>query len=283
MTPPRNATTVLGALLVVAAGACKSEHPPAVPPPPAAAAAAPPAPASTSLAAAASAPAPHDVDTFAADPHRHMKEHFVRAIKMQDAILAANLTEARAQGRWLATHQEGDVPKNWPPFVKAFHSSANAVANASTIDEAAAAVSHVAAACGECHAANHVKPRIGSTPVVGGARNVKAHMAAQLDALDRLWDGLMIPSGEAWHEGATLLARVAVSENALEKEGLDKADSARLLGETLRRLSATADKATSADRPKIYAELVTTCVACHVAVRKPVSTAAVTTTVPDRR
>ena len=56
-------------------------------------------------------------------------------------------------------------------------------------------------------------------------------MTAQLDALDRLWDGLMIPSDQAWKEGSALLAKVAVPEKALEKEGLDKADSAKVLAE----------------------------------------------------
>jgi len=278
----RQLPAVLGTFFILAVGACKTEHRQTEPPQPAAPAAAP-APA-TPTAPAPAAEAAEYVGTFAADPHQHMKAHFVRAMRMQDAVLAANLSAAQAQGRWLASHQEGDVPKNWPPYLKAFHSGANAVANAATIDDAAAAISQVAAACGACHAANHVKPKIGTTPIIGPARNVKAHMTAQIEALGRLWDGLMIPSDQAWQEGATLLASVAVPEKALEKEGLDKADSAKLLGETLRRLSASAAKSSKADRPLTYAQLVSTCVACHVAVRKPVSTTAATTTTapPDK-
>ncbi len=260
----RQLSAVLGTCLIFASGACKKDLPRMEPPKPLAAPPAPP-------------PADDHVGSFAADPHGHMKDHFVRAIKMQDAILVANLGEAQAQGRWLASHEEGDVPENWRPYLKTFKSESGLVANAATIEDAAAAVSHIVAVCGDCHAANHFKPKVGSSPVIGGARNVKAHMTAQLDALDRLWDGLMIPSDQAWQEGAALLARVAVPEKALEKEGLDKADSAKVLGETLRRLSASAAKATKADRPQTYAQLLTTCVACHVAVRKPVSTAAAAT------
>lgn len=268
----RQLPAILGTCLIFASGACKREHPQTEPSPPAV------QPPAKAPAPAPTPPLPDDnVATFAADPHQHMKAHFVHTIKMQDAVLAANLTEAQAQGRWLATHAEGDAPDSWRPFLKTFQSESSVVANAPTIDAAAAAVSHIAAACGDCHAANHVTPQIGSSPVVGRAPNVKAHMTAQLQALDRLWDGLMIPSDQAWKEGAALLAKVAVSQSALKREGLDKAESAKLLGETLRQLSASAAKATKADRPRAYAELLTTCVACHISVRQPVNTAAVTT------
>jgi cytochrome c553 len=87
----------------------------------------------------------------------------------------------------------------------------------------------------------------------------------------------MIPSDQAWGEGAKLLAKVAVSQKSLQKEGLDKADSATLLAESLRQLSATAAKATTkGERSTTYAELLSTCVACHVSVRNPLKAAAAT-------
>jgi hypothetical protein len=87
----------------------------------------------------------------------------------------------------------------------------------------------------------------------------------------------MIPSDQAWGEGAKLLANVAVSQKALQKEGLDKADSATLLAESLRQLSASAAKATTkGERSTTYAELLTTCVACHVSVRNPIEAASAT-------
>jgi cytochrome c553 len=226
------------------------------------------------------APAPVDdpVVDFAADPHHHMKAHFVRAMKMQDAVLSGNLGAAQVQARWLASHDKEEAPEGWHPYLKTFQTQASAVANAASIDDAAAAVAQIARACGDCHAANHAKPKFGSSPVIGKAANVKAHMTAQLEALDRLWDGLVIPSDKAWTEGAGLLAHVAVPQKALQKEGLDKADSATLLAETLRRLSSSAAKAGKSDRPQTYAQLLTTCVACHVSVRNPLQAAAATGT-----
>jgi len=261
---------LLGTFFLLGAGACKKEPPSAEPPatPPA-----PSAPPPANPAPAAPAPARDTVVSFTADPHRHMKEHFARATKMQDAVLAGNLSQAQVQARWLASHKE-ETPASWQPYAMTFQSEAGAVADAKTVESAATAVGRMAATCGDCHAAHKAKVNIGSTPVVGKAGSVKEHMTAQLEALDRLWDGLMIPSDQAWGEGAKLLAKVAVSQKSLQKEGLDKADSATVLAESLRALSASAAKAsTKGERSTAYAELLSTCVACHVSVRNPIRAA----------
>jgi cytochrome c553 len=199
---------------------------------------------------------------------------------MQDAVLAGNLSQAQVQARWLAAHQE-QTPDSWQPYVMTFQSEASAVADAKTLEKAAAAVGRMAADCGDCHAAHEAKPNIGRAPIVERGRSVKEHMTAQLEALDRLWDGLMIPSDQAWNEGAKLLAEVAVPRKSLDEEGLDKADSATLLAESLRTLSASAAKATTkGERSTTYAELLSTCVACHTSVRNPLKAASATAPSP---
>jgi hypothetical protein len=266
MTPRRLVATIAASLTLTAA-ACKKEQPKAEPPPPVPAAAPTPAP-------APAAPAEEAVPDFAADPHHHMKAHFVRALRMQDAVLAGKLDDAKAQARWLATHDDrAAAPEGWRPYLATFQVQAKAVVDAATIDDAAVAVGQIAAACGDCHANNHAKPQFAGPPIFKKAATVKQHMSAQIAALDKLWAGLVVPSDRAWQEGSALLASVVVTEKALAKQGLDKADPAKLLAETLRKLSATAGGAPRAERPQVYAELLTTCVACHTTVRAPVTTA----------
>ena len=122
---PRQFAAILGTCLIFASVACKTERPQTRPSPPA-----PESPGKPLAAAPTPARQDDKVATFTADPHQHMKAHFVHTIKMQDAVLAANLTEARAQGRWLATHDDGDAPDNWRPFLKTFQSESSVVANA---------------------------------------------------------------------------------------------------------------------------------------------------------
>jgi hypothetical protein len=283
MTPSQLAV-ILGTSAILVTGACKTEQPKLASPPSSSPTSAKTAvaPAAPAIPAAAPAPASAEgtVADFAADPHKHMKAHFVRALKLQDAILAGNLPEAKAQGQWLATHEAGDIPAGWRPHLVNFQAQAKVVADAASADDAAAAFAHIAASCGECHEANHAKPRLGSSPVFKKIGNVKEHMTAQLMAMDKLWDGLVVPSDVAWREGAALLADVAVTHKTIAKEGLDKADSATVLVETLHQLSATAGKAAKEDRPQAYANLLTTCVACHAAVRRPVGVAATTPGAP---
>jgi hypothetical protein len=267
MTPRRNAAIIATSLTLTAA-ACKTEQPKAEPPPPVPVAAAAPAP-------APAPPADQGVPAFAADPHKHMKAHFVRALRMQDAVLAGKLDDAKELARWLATHDDrAEAPSGWRPYLATFQAQAKAVVDAHNIDDAAVAVGQIAAACGDCHANNHAKPSIGGVPILKKAATVKQHMSAQIAALDKLWAGLVVPSDRDWHDGAALLASVAVTQKALAKQGLEKTDSAKLLAETLQRLSAGAGAAPKADRPQVYAELLTTCVACHTTVRAPVTTAA---------
>ena len=266
MTPRRIAAIVAASLTVIVA-ACKREQPKAEPPP-----AVPPA--APAAAPASAAPADEGVPGFAADPHQHMKAHFVRALRMQDAVLAGKLDDAKAQARWLASHDDrAAAPAGWRPYLATFQAQARTVVDAYTIDDAAVAIGQIAAACGDCHANNHAKPEIGSVPILKKAATVKQHMSAQITALDKLWAGLVVPSDRAWHDGATLLAGVVVTPQALAKQGLQQTESAKLLADTLHRLSATAGAAPKADRPQVYAELLTTCVACHTTVRAPVTTA----------
>jgi hypothetical protein len=268
---PRQLVVILGTSLILASGACKTEKSKVEPPSPIQ----PSAQGAPTPAAPVAAPAPaaeeEAVADFAADPHEHMKAHFVRALKLQDAVLAVNLSAAKVQGRWLATHDSSDAPEGWRPYLKTFQAEAKVVADATSVADAAVAVSHIAAACGDCHVANHAKPKMGGVPLFKKAASVKDHMADQIEALYKLWTGLVIPSDQAWREGAALLAKVAVTQKALTKEGLDKADSTKILAETLQTLSAKAGQAAKADRAQTYADLLTTCVACHTAVRTPVA------------
>lgn len=276
----RQLVAIIGTTSILATAACKKEQTPSTttaPNPPSAATA--PAPAAP---AAARKPAEGKLADFAADPHKHMKAHFVGALKLQDAVLTGNLIEAKSQASWLASHDKAEPP-GWAPYLNVFQARARAAADAPSVEVAAVAVAQIAAACGDCHAGNHVQPKIGSTPIVKKAASVKEHMTGQIEALDKLWAGLIVPSDQDWKEGAGLLANVAVTQKALTKEGLDKAEFARLLAETLHKLSASAAKAPKADRPRVYADLLTTCVACHTTVRQPVDVAAAGAAIVDTK
>ena len=204
-----------------------------------------------------------------ADVHSHMKAHFVHALRLRDAVLAGDLGTAKAEGHWLRSHDQGAVPSSWEAHLAPFQEAARVAERAETVEVAAAAVGQIAEGCGGCHAALHARPALGSAPIVRKAPSVKAHMAAHMAALDKLWSGLITPSDEEWKDGAALLAKLVVTQNVLRKAHVEPTGSVKMLAETLQQLSRTAATTAPADRATAFSDLLTTCVGCHTTVRHP--------------
>jgi len=267
---------VFGALAMTGLAACKPKGDSSSGPPKAASVMnnAPAAPVADPAPGPSKAVVREDTQEVAADVHSHMKAHFVHALHLRDAVLAGDLGTAKAEGHWLRTHDQGVVPPSWEAHLGAFQDAARVAEGAETVEVAAAAVGQIAEGCGGCHAALHARPALGSAPLVRKAPSVKAHMAAHIAALDKLWNGLIMPSDEAWKDGAALLAKLVVPQNVLAKAHVEPAGSVKMLAETLRQLSRTAVTTAPADRATAFSDLLTTCVGCHTTVRHPETVAA---------
>jgi len=262
-----HAAVVFGtAWVVLAVPSCKPKNPPAttreVP-----LAVAARAVADASIPARVEMPEP--VVDVSREPHAHMKAHFVHASQLRDAVLSGDLSTAKAEAHWLGAHRETGAPPSWKESLEGFHVAAQVVENASNVEEAAGAVGQLGASCGACHRALDAHPTLGASPFVRRAPGVKAHMAAHLAALERLWNGLIVPSDRAWKEGATLLAQMVVPEKTLAKAGVKPAGSVKMLAETLRQLSRTAATTPVDQRPAAFGDLLSTCVGCHTSVHNP--------------
>ncbi len=83
-------------------------------------------------------------------------------------------------------------------------------------------------------------------------------------ASERLWEGLVVPSDEAWSIGIKTLAKSEFPEEVLALGGAEARGSARELA----RLLAKAQPTMPLDeRSALYAELLLTCGTCHRAIR----------------
>ena len=84
-------------------------------------------------------------------------------------------------------------------------------------------------------------------------------MARHQWAADRLWEGLIAPSDQAWLSAAELLL-----EAPLALADSQHTDQTRALTERVRGLGLEARSAArSGDRARIYAEFLGTCAVCH--------------------
>jgi cytochrome c553 len=121
------------------------------------------------------------------------------------------------------------------------------------------------AACGTCHRAlgAHVQFDIEGALAEGG--DAVSHMQRHVWASGRLWEGLVVPSGEVWQSGAQALDEVPlVPEEVTE----DSAIFAQVKGTAnhVHELGAAARQAGDADtRAAVYGEFLATCASCHKA------------------
>jgi hypothetical protein len=82
-------------------------------------------------------------------------------------------------------------------------------------------------------------------------------------ASDRLWEGIVVPSSEAWATGAQ-----AFGNEPLPEQLTGDGSQARQAAAELARLIAKAPQRTGLEeRAALYAELLASCASCHRAVK----------------
>lgn len=193
---------------------------------------------------------------------RDMATHFEEASLVHAAVVFGDLDRARSAARSLARHTEAeDLPDGSEPWVDQMERAALKISDAWNLEAAAQGSAELAAACGSCHRAFDAGPqvRVAWQPEV--APGVGPHMDRHHWAMDRLWDGLMVPSDEWWFEGAEVLR-----DDPLEAEALHGIAGSE--GEELgRRVHELGHVARGVEDPTIridmYADILTTCVQCH--------------------
>ncbi len=200
----------------------------------------------------------------------HMKNHFLKAYEAKDAVVAGNFEQARAPMAWLATHDHPNMDPTWAPHVANMKAAAAVGAEATDLIGAGAAIAGVAATCGSCHTALSAGPSftVGDAPAQTEEahldRDAKAHMARHKWGADRLWEGLVGPSEEAWRRGAEVLGGDAELFSHADGE---LPEGVQELAAEIHRLGARAQGAASpSERSEVYAELLLTCAACHATV-----------------
>lgn len=205
-----------------------------------------------------------DMPPRAASLDRVMHAHFHDALLIRQAVVAGRPEQAVGPARVLSVIENDEtLPASWHGFVSQMQAAARRVGNATSVEQAAAATADLALTCGQCHqklggpgVANEVPPATGTT--------MEAWMKRHLWASERLWEGLVVPSDEAWSAGAQAFAR-----SFPEQLWVDEGSQGRRAAEDLARLVAKAPQLTDSERrAALYAELLVTCGTCHRAVKR---------------
>ena len=144
---------------------------------------------------AAAVPAQPSADTAA-----RMDSHFGKIRELEQAVIRGDLESAKAAAQWIAEHQEtAGLPAGTESYVAATKNAARAVAASASPGNAGMAAAFAVAACGECHAAAKVTPKMPEASAPTAATGTTAHMLAHQYAVDLMctagWSGRPRPCG----------------------------------------------------------------------------------------
>lgn len=194
----------------------------------------------------------------------HMHDHYQWATQIQSAIIRGDLAAIAEPAQKLAEHPVPAVmPPAWTPFIEAMRSAARAAGAAKNFTAAAAAASQIATACGNCHVANNISGIFQWSAEPDDELGNVAHMQRHQWAADRMWEGLVGPSDDAWYRGTKLLFEVPLSAQKLNVAD-DSGNSIREMAVRVHQLAANGSvEFEAAGKAAIYAEFLATCAACH--------------------
>jgi hypothetical protein len=209
---------------------------------------------------ASAAPTPDDEPpSRPADAVRiRMQDHFDELRAIERRLLRGDLDGARDQAVAIAFDRvDRDLPA-WGPHIVRMQAAAAALARARTLEEACHAETRLALECAGCHAASGAMPTFVVAPLPADDGTTVARMARHQWAADRLWEGLVGLSDEAWRSGADLIATAPPPALTPPR----RRGAAALRSAARRARAAT----TPAGRARAYGALLVTCTGCHAAV-----------------
>jgi cytochrome c556 len=193
-----------------------------------------------------------------------MKAHFHDALLIREAVIAGMPERAAPVAR--AFSEIGGLeklPAGWQGFVERMQQAAGRIADSTSAATTAAAVADLGVSCGMCHK-QHGGPRASTEPAPAEGTTVTERMKRHSWATQRLWEGLYLPSSDAWDAGAKAFSSDPFPKEILKKGGVH----ARSAASDFTKIAAKAQSQKTVDqRAAVYAELLVTCGSCHQATR----------------
>ncbi len=192
-----------------------------------------------------------------------MHDHLGHVATMQDAVIRGDLDAVAEPANWIVSHDAPALPAGTENFAPDMRKIAAMAAGAKDVKAAATATAQLVASCGACH-------RAVTTPVAwpepvkpAGAPGIDAHMLEHQWAVDLMYQGLAMPSADAWKKGIEALKASPMAATDLPKdEKLTKEIQAfeKKVHELATKAAAAADVGSQV---AVYAETIAACAGCH--------------------
>jgi hypothetical protein len=192
-----------------------------------------------------------------------MQAHFEDALLIRQAVIAGTPENAREPALALTHLGEADqFPESWRGFVDRIQEVAGRIEESTLVSRAATATADLGLSCGLCHQ-QRGGPEASKEPPPDAGASIESRMRRHAWATERLWEGLYVPSDDAWDGGAKALSATPFPTEILTNGDVYVRTAARDFARLV--VKAPAKKAPR-DRADLYAELLTTCGGCHRAL-----------------
>lgn len=199
----------------------------------------------------------------------HMTEQLVRVASARDAALHGQLQTAQSELRWVLSHPTPEgLPSGWELAYAQLRVAASEGAEAQDPAALALAMGRVGASCGECHRTAGVTPPLPDPPPPSEDPGVAKHMGRYRFAMDRLWEGLILPDDARWARGAAIFDEAPVPTTDLSGGDEELAHEVQALADRVNALGREAGGAMGQTaRGVAYGALLSSCAECHALVR----------------
>lgn len=194
---------------------------------------------------------------------RRMKDHEKVAAAIRDAVARGDVDDAKREATALALLPvDGPTAIAWRQKLDAMDLAAGHVASAVDLKDAAHALGPLAQTCGDCHAiVGRSSPVVGEP--AGQASGVRPYMIRHEWAARQMWDGLAIPSDDAWKAGAHALSDEPLTPEVLTP-GKTPVPKVGALEESVHDLGRRAEATGPVSaRVALYGDVMATCGECH--------------------
>jgi hypothetical protein len=190
----------------------------------------------------------------------HMADHFAKVREIEEAVIRGDLDAAKAPAQWIVDHQEVTGPAGTEQPLKEMKAAARSVATAENIDNAAIAAANVVGACGHCHAAMKVEPKLPAVAEETGRTERQRHMREHQAAIDRMYRGLIAPVSSEWIKGAEALKAAPLRDKAFTDITKESVAAEARVHELAERAIKAPDQSS---REVIYGTIIGSCASCH--------------------
>lgn len=195
----------------------------------------------------------------------NMHSHFDDINKIQLSLISGNLLEAQNKANAVSRSFSGQSPANWSPFINRILKAAESIKGADTLKVAAREAATMAATCGSCHQSQGViVVNHQAVPPPNEEDRFSNFMVQHRWATDRLWEGLIGPSDEAWKAGAKVLATTELNTEDVDERLIVTEEIVELIARMRSDAAQAGDTNTLEAREQLYGSFLSSCAGCHL-------------------